>query len=365
MFLKESAQNLTILQRVDCTGQSLTSTPVENSKPEDSAPEDASTLSGQGARRSQLWFAQNICSLVASHALAPKPGEVVLDMCAAPGGKSSHLAALMENKGVLVCCERGRGKCRRMAAKLADLGITCARVCKIDSGNPVLPADGSAPLSGTPNPNAKPVTLDQVATHDSRLAVAFTSSAAGHVPSKQDRRSKGGGGGDGGGGSLTYYSIPKWHQFAPNTFDRVLLDPPCTALGLRPRLEFDPAETAVVNLEFCPRQQKHFLANAAALCKPGGVIVYSTCTFSPEENERVVAWALKELRSHNLKLVAALPRLGDAGLPGCGLTDEQCRLVQRFSPSSDVLGTAATGLSNDGPGGFFIAKFIKGLEAEE
>ena len=93
MFLKESAQNLTILQRVDCTGQSLTSTPVENSKPEDSAPEDASTLSGQGARRSQLWFAQNICSLVASHALAPKPGEVVLDMCAAPGGCPSELFA--------------------------------------------------------------------------------------------------------------------------------------------------------------------------------------------------------------------------------------------------------------------------------
>ena len=105
------------------------------------------------------------------------------------------------------------------------------------------------------------------------------------------------------------------------------------------------------------------------MCKPGGIIVYSTCTFSPEENEEVIAWALKEYETQNLHLLPSHPIIGDAGLEGCGLTHDECLLVQRFSPSTDVLklrDTKSTPSSRrkhsrfDGPGGFFIAKLKKG-----
>ena len=80
------------------------------------------------------------------------------------------------------------------------------------------------------------------------------------------------------------------------------------------------------------------------LLKPGGTLVYSTCTLTAEENEGQVALALQ---SHPcLELVAAEPRVGSHGRHGLGLAAEQCALVQRFEPSS-------------GCEGFFIAKFIK------
>ena len=74
--------------------------------------------------------------------------------------------------------------------------------------------------------------------------------------------------------------------------DRVLVDPPCSALGTRPKL-YD--ETKFEHVLGLAKYQRQFLKVAARLCKPGGVIVYSTCTLTLEENEENVAYAVEEL----------------------------------------------------------------------
>lgn len=146
--------------------------------------------------------------------------------------------------------------------------------------------------------------------------------------------------------------IEKSKGFLPNTFDRVLLDAPCSALGLRPRL-FAGEET-VESLGNHAKYQKRMFDQAVQLVRPGGVIVYSTCTINPGENEGLVRYALDTYKF--LSLASQHPRVGGPGLVGgCqlsnGYTEEWLRpgeedLVQRFDPSS-ALDTI----------GFFIAKF--------
>mmetsp|Transcript_80229 Transcript_80229/g.129990 ORF Transcript_80229/g.129990 Transcript_80229/m.129990 type:complete len:101 (+) Transcript_80229:353-655(+) len=93
--------------------------------------------------------------------------------------------------------------------------------------------------------------------------------------------------------------------------------------------------------------QRRMLHVAAKLLKPGGRLVYSTCTINPEENEANVAYALRTLP---LTLVPAEPRIAPAGRAGCGLTDEQRLLVQRFEPGGQL-----------DTNGFFVAAFQKKL----
>jgi methyltransferase NSUN6 len=144
--------------------------------------------------------------------------------------------------------------------------------------------------------------------------------------------------------------------FYPESFDRVLLDPPCSALGLRPKL--DISHTALKDLLDVCMYQRKFISQAVQLLQPGGIMTYSTCTFHADENERMVAYMIKEYQE--LELVPVLVhgdggsiQVGQPGLPGLGLTDMERGFVRRFDPwtnddddESDTIG-------------FFIAKFRK------
>lgn len=166
-----------------------------------------------------LCYVQDPSTLMACDLLAPQPGEAVLDLCAAPGGKASYLAELMRNEGRLVASDLYDSRLERLRENLTRLGATVAEVVQQDAMK--------------------------------------------------------------GGGALQ-----------PATFDRILLDAPCTNTGvLRRRVDVRWRLTEEDFLRL-PVQQGAMLRKAAEFLKPGGTLVYSTCSLEREENEAVVEQAL-------------------------------------------------------------------------
>jgi 16S rRNA (cytosine967-C5)-methyltransferase len=167
---------------------------------------------------SELWesgaiVAQSRAAMLVAHALDPQPGERVLDLCAAPGGKSTHIAALMGDEGDVLAVERNRAR----AAELAD-------------------------------------TARRLHTDSVRVELADAALARPEGP----------------------------------VFDRVLVDPPCSGLGTlqaRPDLRW---RVTAQDIEMLAQIQMAILTAGAQALRPGGVLVYSTCTLSPQENERQI-----------------------------------------------------------------------------
>jgi 16S rRNA (cytosine967-C5)-methyltransferase len=164
--------------------------------------------------RAGAFLAQSRAAMLVARALGPMPGERVLDLCAAPGGKSTHLAALMEGSGEVVAVERNP---RRAGALVR--------------------------------------TADRLHARNVRVEVTDAALVRPHGP----------------------------------VFDRVLVDPPCSGLGtLQARADLRWRVTPEQVREMAHTQAAILVAGAAAL-RPGGVLVYSTCTISPTENERLIA----------------------------------------------------------------------------
>lgn len=165
---------------------------------------------------------QEEVSMVPPLVLDPEPGEAVWDSCAAPGGKSSQLAALMDDTGLVVANDDNLGRLSALRSNLDRLGVACAAV------------------------------------------------------TNQDARRQG------------------LHEFAVESFDAALVDAPCTCEGTvrkNPDALEGAGSGASRNLG---RLQADILRRAVDLTKPGGTVVYATCTFAPEENEAVVDAALSE-----------------------------------------------------------------------
>jgi 16S rRNA (cytosine967-C5)-methyltransferase len=168
--------------------------------------------------RSDVWregklVAQSRAAMLVARVLDPQPGERVLDLCAAPGGKSTHVAALMKDEGEIVAVERN-------PARAAELRETAQRL------------------------------------HANSIRVELADAAL-----ARDQA---------------------------DTFDRVLVDPPCSGLGtLQARPDLRWRLTPAKLKELVQIQAAILTAGADAL-RPGGVLVYSTCTLSALENERQV-----------------------------------------------------------------------------
>ena len=158
-----------------------------------------------------LIWPQSRAAMLPARLLAPEPGMRVLDLCAAPGGKAGQLAALMEDRGELVCVERRPGRARTLYATLGRFGASCARVVEAD----VL-------------------------------------------------------------------------EFLEDGFDRILLDPPCSGLGVlaaRPDARWRCDEAAADRMA---ETQRRMLEHARTLLAPGGRLVYSVCTIRRRESEEVL-----------------------------------------------------------------------------
>jgi 16S rRNA (cytosine967-C5)-methyltransferase len=186
---------------------------------------------------SALWssgdfLAQSRAAMLVARALDPQPGERVLDLCAAPGGKSTHLAALMQGEGEVVAVERDprrAGELQRTARRLHAGNV------RVELADAVVPR------------------------------TAQTTEAA-----------------------LTAHAA-QTAQTAEAPFDRVLVDPPCSGLGtLQARADLRWRVTPE-RIQEMVRTQAAILAAGAAAVRPGGVLVYSTCTISSTENEHQIA----------------------------------------------------------------------------
>lgn len=146
-------------------------------------------------------------------------------------------------------------------------------------------------------------------------------------------------------------------KFRKESFDKILLDPPCSALGLRPKLFI--AHASLRELKKHAEYQRKFVDQAVKLLKVGGQMTYSTCTINADENEGMVNHILNTYPCMEL-LPIELPSswndkdIGSSGLDGFGLSAEQRNYVRRFDPS----GTADTM-------GFFVALFRKNSEEDQ
>jgi len=196
--------------------------------------------------RAGAFVAQSRAAMLVARALAPRAGERVLDLCAAPGGKTTHLAALMEGRGEVVAVELDRGRAGALARTAQRLRAGNVRV-----------EVGDAAIARPGGPE----------------------------------------------------------------FDRVLVDPPCSGLGtLQARADLRWRATPAAAAEMSRLQGAILAAGARALC-PGGVLVYSTCTISANENEHVIAAFLDSHRDFSLDdLAAELPAFAMPAVRGAVLT---------------------------------------------
>lgn len=163
------------------------------------------------------FIAQDISAMFASTVLSPNEGETVLDICAAPGGKTTHLAQIMKNKGKIIACDIHEHKIEIIKENAKRMGISIIDAKKADA----------------------------LVINDEFL----------------------------------------------EKFDKVLVDVPCSGLGIirrKPDIKLKKEETDITEIQY------KILENASKYLKPGGELLYSTCTLNKDENEEIVNRFLKE-----------------------------------------------------------------------
>ena len=187
-----------------------------------------------------LYYVQEASQTLPVLALDPRPGERILDLCAAPGGKTTQIAALMENRGTLVANDANPKRLRALMANIYRMGAICCVV---------------------------------------------TECRGEHFPGE-------------------------------GIFDRVLVDAPCSAEGTARKYPHLRQGASLSYIQRMSAVQRGLLYRALELVVPGGIVVYSTCTIAPEENEGVVSRALKKGLAEILPWEPPVPH--ERGLPRFG-----------------------------------------------
>ena len=178
-----------------------------------------------------VYYLQEASAMSAVALLDPQPGERILDLCAAPGGKSTQIAGRMAGQGFLLCNEWSPKRAKILSQNIERIGVSNALVT---------------------NESA-----DRLASH------------------------------------------------LPEFFDRVLIDAPCSGEGMFRKEEAAVTDWSQETVEMCARRQAEILDAGARLVRPGGRLVYSTCTFAPEENEQAIAAFLQRHPEYALEEASA------------------------------------------------------------
>ena len=161
-----------------------------------------------------VYYIQDASAMLPAEMLNPVPGDVVLDLCAAPGGKSTQLGKKLAGKGLLVANEIIPSRAKILSENIERLGITNCIV---------------------------------------------TNEAPENLSNK-----------------------------LPSFFDKILVDAPCSGEGMFRKNPDAMNEWSLDNVKMCADRQDYILDEAVKMLKSGGTIVYSTCTFSPEEDEECI-----------------------------------------------------------------------------
>lgn len=205
--------NREVLRRqLNSSGFPSTPTPFS---PEGLILERNPILPGDRLFKEGRYFVQDESSQIISHLLQPLPGERILDACAAPGGKTTHIAQIMNDRGEIMALDLHAAKVKLIQENCHRMGIRSVRAFQGDASQPL--------------------------------------------------------------------------PFPPGmTFDRVLVDAPCSGLGIlhrNPEAKWHRKPEDIARLQ---KLQKSILDNITSRLKPGGVLIYSTCTMTHEENEGVI-----------------------------------------------------------------------------
>jgi 16S rRNA (cytosine967-C5)-methyltransferase len=202
-----------------------------------------------------LFAIQDEASQLVPFILAPRPGELILDACAAPGTKSLQLMQLMNTHGRVIALDLHPARLQRMAPEAQRLGLK---------------------------------NITRIAG-DATMPITFTEENSDDANNEKDRRADPGAdpGADRGAGAPTRAPLLP-ARFKDALFDRILVDAPCSGLGAirhRPEIKWTRTPEDVAAMASL---QSAILANVAHYLKPGGILVYSTCTFTLAENEAVI-----------------------------------------------------------------------------
>ncbi|MBN1792150.1 RsmB/NOP family class I SAM-dependent RNA methyltransferase [Candidatus Woesearchaeota archaeon] len=221
-----------------------------------------------------LIYIQEAASQLPAEVLDPRPGELVLDMAAAPGSKTTQMAAMMENKGVLVALDASNPRLPALKNNLERCGVSNCLVYKKDAA----------------------------------FAEDFTDELG-------------------------------------REFDKVLLDAPCSGNFATDKDWF--AKRKVSDLKEMVKVQRKLIDAGLAVLKKGGVMVYSTCSLEPEENEENIDWLLSSYEDVELEKIGV--HVGEPGLTGVfgRKLNPNVALCKRLWPHKT------------GTQGFFIAKIRK------
>ncbi len=166
------------------------------------------------------YYMQEPSAMAVVEALAPTPGEYIIDLCAAPGGKCTEIGRRLAGEGLLVANEIHPKRVVILAENIERLGI--------------------------------PAVVTQESSE--RLAAAW-----------------------------------------PMCFDAILVDAPCSGEGMFRKERKAAEEWSIDAPAICSNRQREILRSASVLIRPGGRLVYSTCTFNPYENEQMIDWLVEQL----------------------------------------------------------------------
>lgn len=222
-----------------------------------------------------VYYIQEPSAMIAAAAADWSEGERVLDLCAAPGGKTTAIADRMRGKGLIVANEIVPSRADILARNVERMGIVN---CVVTNASPAELAD-------------------------------------------------------------------RWEGY----FDKILVDAPCSGEGMFRKNPEAVGEWSPQVVAMCAQRQEAILQSARRLLRPGGTIVYSTCTFSPEENESVIARFVETYPEFRIA-DAALPFTGGDPRLACGAIDGLEKCVRFYPHERHGEGHFAAVLKSEGGG---------------